>query len=226
MRLFSRGLKLLKFRLIIWTEVSSFNRTPRREFIFSFLLPQGTVKGALAIIRERLGRQLEHNPLGSLVEKMELTVLETVQSTFGQKNLFHSREDEQNQFNALVAQMSEIYGEDRVYQAKLKQERVPEKSWTRSATADEISLNLNGIIPRRPTNLIQPERVEVSENKIYVRRKSYRISNWSKIIEKISSQWLDVEIARTYFQVEVDNGVHLWIYQDSKNEYFLHGYFG
>ncbi len=226
LRLFSRGLKLLKIRLVIWTEKSSFNRVPQREFTFSFLLPQGTVKGALTIIRERLGRQLERGPLSSLVEKIELTVLETAQGSSGQRNLFHSREDEHNQFNFLVSQMAEIYGKDRVYQAQLKQERIPEQSWTPAASVDNRLLSLEGVIPRRPTNLIRPERVEVTENKIYIRQRAFEISKWSQIVERISSQWLDGEISRTYFQVEVSNGAHLWIYQDSKDKYFLHGYFG
>jgi hypothetical protein len=225
-RLFSRGKQLLKASFVIQTEKNSVNVANVREFIFHFLLPQATTKGALIIMRERLSRELGKRPFSSPIEKIQMTVLETVVGSFGQRHLFHNREEDQHQLNALIAQLCEIYGERKIFQARLIEERVPEKSWQPVALTPGSQLDLRGRVPLRPTHLGTPEKIEVTQNRIYIRRKPYAITHWAESIERISSHWLDGVIDRNYYQVEVEDQTVLWIFKDPSNVYYLHGYFG
>lgn len=236
-RLWSRALKAQKIEVRIFCERNSQNPDPFIPFEFDFLLPQSTTKGALNIIRERLSRDFQRRPVKSPIEALETTVRETVPHALGQKNFLHRRDETAEQLHALLGQLSEAHGRDNIFQAELTEERRPEKSWRKnfkiSHDTAKTRVELKGRIPLRPTYLMKPERIEVTGQMLHIRKKPFQIIKWSEMTERITGGWLEsntehfsLAYDRNYYQVELETGVRLSIYQTPDQDFYLHGYFG
>jgi hypothetical protein len=241
-RLWSRGLKASSLKVILTTEKGSFNPDPQREFTFNFIAPQSTTKGALSIIMLRLEQGLIKRPINSLVQSIEVVILSHVPGYLAQRNLLHNRDVQEENLNSLISQLIEIHGEANIFRACSIEERVPEKSWRKSTSDNRFGEALGvltdnavanaadtdllvDIIPLRPTYLLKPEKIEVTCDFIYIRKKPFRIKLWSKYVERISSHWLEGRVDRNYYQVEVQSGPKLWIFSDLSRQYYLHGYY-
>jgi hypothetical protein len=155
----------------------------------------------------------------------------------GQKNFLHQQEETAELLSSLLKQLAEAHKKENIFQAELTEERLPEKSWRRSfrlsASDSAGKLSLEGRIPRRPTYLMKPERVEVTGGSVHIRKKPFKILRWSENVERITGGWLHsdqdpylLSHDRNYYQVEIETGTVLSIFQTPLQEYFLHGYFG
>lgn len=80
--------------------------SPRR-WVFSFSVPQGSNQAVIPIIRERLLREFEKEPLLESVQSISLEVLEVTPSRGAQRNFFSTKEDESQVLDSLIARIDE-----------------------------------------------------------------------------------------------------------------------
>jgi hypothetical protein len=225
-RLRARGLKAAALDIDILCEKVSTNPQRERKLHLDFLLPQGEAKGALGILREFFSKEFDRRPLLSNVERFCIRVSKTVPCDTSQKNLYHGREERMEALGNLLSQLSQAHGKGSIFQALTVEERLPEHSWQKVAQLQGPGANLRGRVPLRPTNLVKPQRIEVTEHHVYIKKKPFLVKSWSEAAERISARWLDGLVDRTYYQVEVENGPLLWIFCESGNHYYLHGFYG
>lgn len=234
-RLWARTLKVQTLQIRLRLEKNSFNPEASRDFRFDFMWPQGTTKGALQIIKERLTQDFERNPIRTPLEELETTVLQTVPGPLGQKNFLHNREEISEQLHSLLNQLLESHGQDAIFQATLTEDRRPEKSWkkTKAQGLDAAPVpSLQGRIPLRPTHLLKPERVEITSGYLHLRKKTFRIRQWSETVERITGGWIETTSTQTssydrnYYQIELETGTLVWVFQLPDRNFYLHGYFG
>jgi hypothetical protein len=242
-RLHARNFKAQGIQVRIFCETHSLSPGRLREFDFEFLFPQSSTKGTLNVIKERLVKEFAKKPIRTSIEALETTVTSTVQDVSGQKSLLHNREEITEQLHSLLNQLREAHGQDNVFQAELTEQRLPENSWKKSQKANLLHEEPNahsGLpilrLPSRPTYLLKPEKVEVTSGYLYIRKKPFEILKWLGGVEKISGGWCERRQAapnplentydRTYYQLELQGGTRVSLFQTPKQEYFLHGYFG
>lgn len=235
-RLWSRGLKAQTIRIRIFCERNSFNPEAFRNFEFDFLFPQSQTKGALNVIKERLSQQFQKKPIVTPIEALETTVTQTVVGLLGQKNLLHNREEVSEQLASLLSQLSESHGKENIFQAEIVEDRRPEKSWKKSLKIDFdnpiAGPHLEGRIPLRPTHLLRPEKIEVTAGFVHIRKKPFKIVRWAESVERISGGWNESSSTKTntydrnYYQVELESGTLVTIFETPKQQFYLHGYFG
>lgn len=237
-RLWARGDKAQKMRVTIFFEKNSFSPKPYRKFDFEFQFPQSTTKATLNIIKERLSRDFTKNPIRTPLQGLETTVTESAKGYLGQKNLLHNHEEVAEQKNALLSQLTETHGTENIFHAELVEDRRPEKSWTKlkpeSAHLNAKKSSAPNVknIPLRPTHLLKPERIEITAGFVHIRRKPHKIVNWLSGVEKISGGWqddprsLNLSYDRNYYNIELDSGVTISIFQTPDLKYYLHGFFG
>lgn len=235
-RLWARQMKAQIIQVKVFCETNSFNPVPVREFNFDFLYPQGATKGTLTVIRERLTRDFEKNPVKTTIQGLETTVIKAVIGQPGQKNIFHNNEEIKEQLHALLNQLSESHGKENIFQAELTEDRRPEKSWKKVETdvSKKIKqkVSIEGRIPIRPTYLMKPEPVQILDGFIVIRKQRHRILKFSDEVEHISGGWfekttdLNDSYDRNYYQVDLENGTAITIFENSQKQFFLHGYFG
>lgn len=224
-RLRPRALKITSLNLRFEFERFRSMNNHTRDFRFEFLLPQSSALALHPILRERLHRDFGQHPIQTPVTSIQLDVLQTVRSHEGQRNLFHSFEDQQEQMNAIVAQLAESLGKNNVFRAQVAETRIAEKSWSRAIEEQKSFPDLKRHLPLRPTNLLaRPERVQVTASSIFIRNHRYRITRWSEV-EKVSAEWLDELINRNYFKIDIEGKPAVWVFQTESDEYFLHGCF-
>lgn len=205
-KLVSRGSQLQKVAVTFFTEANSINQEPERSYEFDFLFPQGSAKGALNIIRQRIERDLQTRPFEHILESIEIRVLKISQGCERQKNLLHSREEVEEKTHSLINELQETHGRESVFKAQLTEDRRPEKSWSRQSALESPTLSpsaplpssppdhLAARVPLRPLYLLKPVPVEVSASEIHVQGRSYKISKWSEFSEKISGGWGEAKI--------------------------------
>lgn len=93
-------------------------------------------------------------------------------------------------------------------------------------------ISIEGRIPLRPTYLMKPEPVQILAGCISIRRQRYRIAHFSAQIERISGGWFETptdlndSYDRNYYQVELENGTKISVFETPQKQFFIHGYFG
>jgi len=234
-RLWSRALKVQSLQVRLHLEKNSFHPESSRNFQFDFLWPQGTTKGALAVIKERLAKDFEKHPISTPLEGLETRVLQTVPGSLGQRNFLHNRDEISEQLHSLLNQLLEAHGPHAIFHAELTEDRRPEKSWKKVAAQSQESQpnsRLQGQIPLRPTHLLRPEKVEITAGFLYLRKKAFKIHHWSETVERITGGWIETKSAltpsydRNYYQIELETGTVVWVFQLPDRHFYLHGYFG
>lgn len=250
-RLWARGLKAQQIQVKVFCETNSLNPIPFREFNFDFLYPQSATKGTLTVIRERLTRDFEKNPIKTPIQGISTLIVKAVKGSAGQKNLFHNKEELNEQMHALLNQLSESHGKENIFQAELTQDRRPEKSWRKvntelvrpgeaeSGTSASKKKNkpvpkisIEGRLPLRPTYLITPEPVYVSGDYIMIRRQRHRIVKTLDQGERISGGWFEQatdlldSFDRNYVHYELENGTRVTVFETADEQTYMHGYFG
>ena len=237
-RLFSRQKKARKIQVQIKCEKVSTHPNFLRTIDFDFFAPQSSTKGTLKIFRERLTKEFEKRRILSPIESVQTTVLKTNLSSHGQKNIFNSDEEKQEQIHSVHNQLIELLGKDNIFQAVLTEDRRPEKSWTKKFDSphepDAVPVDLLNTIPERTTYLFKrPIKIEITAGFIHINKKRYRILNWDMQVEKITGGWFETPVEETrntydrnYFHVEIEGRQRIAVFETPNREYFLHGYYG
>ncbi len=237
-RLYARNKKAMALKVQIQCEKFSTTPKPMRIFNFQFFAPQGSTFGTLKILRERLAKDFEKEPVRSPIQSVQITVLKTVSFTGGQKNVFDNTEEQIEQIHSLHNQLIEMIGKENIYQAELTEDRRPERSWRKvygtPHLAQQNAPELKGVIPERATYLCRyPIKIEVTAGFVYIKKKRYRILQWHKNIERITGGWFEKPEAeikntydRNYYQVELEDHQKVSIFETPTREFFLHGYYG
>lgn len=236
-RLLARGLKAQQINVQIFFETNSYNPKGVRDFHFDFLYPQNATKGTLTVIRERLTREFQKNPVRTTIQGLQTTIVKAVPGSVGQKNIFHNQEEVREQLHTLLNQLSETHGSENIFQAELTEDRRPEKSWRKVDTRKPNSVvakntAIQNRIPQRPTYLMTPELVQIQEGFIFIRRQRFRIVKKDNQIERISGGWFEYaadlqdSYDRTYFHLELENGQRVAVFENRQKQIFLHGYYG
>lgn len=229
-RVFSRlrGRLFRAERIRFWIELEKYSvvKQPLREWNFELITPQGSASGFLPILKERLYRDLAKAPVESFVIAMGCEVASMSLSKSAQKNLFHASDDFQEAMGTLFGQLEEFLGPGNVFWTQVTEERFPEQSWRRTRKTEEgESANVRGRYPTRPSRIFKkPEPIGVLHDRIILRGRAYHAQRWSTV-ERISLHWLDEAPARNYYRVDLEGGRALWVFSDSSQRYFAHGYF-
>ncbi len=228
-RLWARGRRLSSMELKL--DLENFRHlkgAAKPDFKFDFLLPQTSSRGAMPIIRERLSRELQKKGLGSSCTGLSLTVLKHVPGYAGQRNLLESKDEHWEEWGAILSQIAESLGtRGKVFRDSIQPERLPEKAWLPESFAQiekNQALDFMRVFPKRPSRMLKrPERVEVGQELIFIRKKPHRLKAWSR--PEILTEWLGEPLYRRYYRVELEKGPGVWIFCDEKEVFFLHGYF-
>ncbi len=194
-----------------------------RVWNFDFALPQYTASGVVDILRERLNRDLQRQPLSSPVKKIEFEVIRTVASYGKQKSLFSRKEEEEENLNSIIARISDRLGIEKVFFASPVESYLPERSWTRSlSTPSEIRESL----PLRPMRILkEPQILHQVDCYFCCKKKRWKIQRWTGP-ERISGEWWQGDEPRDYYRVLTESEEELWIFvKPDENTYYLHGIF-
>jgi len=220
------------FELELWSTIES----PEREFSVSLALPQGASAGLLPILQERLMRSLEKEPLGSPVRKIRFEVLETVPGRDAQRDFFSRKEEEDENWDALVARLSERFGKERVFVAETVSRYLPEKAYAHADLHSRAARSQKAAGPQlhlRPSRILKsPERLLRSGRTLGLPhpdgktlRANWQATTWEGP-ERLSGEWWSEEdrFERDYYRVTSERGEQLWVYVSGEAVY-LHGYF-
>ena len=227
-RLQLRGQALDKLFLRVEVERNSINPLPYRDFEFDFMISQTQTKTALNIIKERLTKDFEKNPIKTPILGIEITVLKTSPRKELQKNIFHNKYEKNEQFYSIVNQLCENLGSSNVFRATLTEDLRPEKSWKKidfkeSTSEDHFVLSR---LPPRPTFLVKPQKVEVTAGFLHILKKKFRILKSSSLPEIMTGHWFsDDKFKRTYHRLSLEDGPDVSVFQSADQSYYLHGYF-
>jgi hypothetical protein len=232
-RLYARGLKAQKIKLQVLCETNSLSSEGARVFDFDFLFPQSQTKGAFNIIKERLNREFQRAPIRTSILGMETLVVETVTGSQGQRNLLHNHDEMNERLESLLGQLVEAHGPDHIFHAQLTEDRRPEKSWQRSRNLDSLQeVSIQDLFPARPTYVLKPEKVEMHEGYVFIRKKPFKVLHFNDSVERISGGWIEKtqdlssSYDRNYYLIELEGGLTISLFQDPSLQFFLHGYFG
>lgn len=224
-RLQSRSLSVAALKISMDFEKYSTSKFAHRELIFDFLLPQKNKSSISPLIWERLNKEFAQRPLEAPIQKLNLEVLQSAKDYVAQSNFFNKQEEVREQFNSAIAQLAEEVGKENVFRANIVESSIPERSWQRSFSEQKELPELSKFLPQRPTRLLKrPEKVFITENILYIRNRPYKILSWS-CVEQISTGWIEAHVARNYYRLEIEKKPLVWIFKNSQNDYYLHGYY-
>jgi hypothetical protein len=236
-RLWGRQLRIQKLQVRVFCETNSVNPHPFRHFEFEFVSPQSMTKATLNIVKERLARDFQERPVMTPIEALETKVLVAVPGSAGQRNLLHNHEEQMEQFHAVLAQLGEAHGADRIFQVELTEDRRPEKSWRKIrpklVPSSMPVLDLSRRIPLRPTRLLSaPLKITISDGCIHMQGKSFKILQWPAFPERISGAWFEdtyqekKSFERSYYHLQLHEAPDVCVFQDEEDLFYLQGYYG
>ncbi|MBI3557020.1 MAG: hypothetical protein HY074_12210 [Deltaproteobacteria bacterium] len=209
----------------------------QREWKIELPVPQGSTSGLLPILRERLNHDFAKAPLEKSIVRVSLTVLETVPSHRGQRDLFQTTGDANEAWDALVGRLCQRLGKDKAFVANLAEDYLPERAWQRALEAlDKLPTE----IPPRPARVLK-KPVPLHKEGIFLvpsmkrgtvpkkAPKKWRIAEWHGP-ERISVEWwMDPQLQgfnRDYYRLVTEGGDQLWVFSvPARGDYYLHGYF-
>jgi hypothetical protein len=215
---------------------------PDRRIILGFTFPQTSRVLLLKLLREKLSREMERDPLSDPVIEVEVSILETAKREVTSSRFSFSEKDEESELEAerwleLISFLGlKLANREDVFQAETTEHLLPEKSWKRVllSTPDRtLPLDrVSGLFPKRPVRLL-------SEAKPLRRMGGYlKLGDVLFKICKISEpehlsgyEW-DVDAGgafdRTYYRVRVQDREgseqEWWVYKDEHHgKLKLHG---
>jgi len=224
-RLWGRHLWIQKLQVRIFFETNSIHPASFRHFEFDFISPQSQTKATLNIIKERLSKDFEARPVQTPIEVIETKVLITAPGKSKQKNLLNQHEEQIEQLNAILAQLTEAHGATNIFFAELAEDRRPEKSWRKieknESSKTPKALDLSEKIPLRPTRLLHPPlKIQIHEGRLQIQHKKFKILHWPTLAERLNGGWFEDSYDRSYYRTEVS------VFRDQNNEFYLQGFFG
>jgi hypothetical protein len=237
-RLYNRDKRLMELEVKIRCEVFSTVKKPIRIYHFPFFAPQSSTKPTLKIVKERIARDFEKSPLLNPVQALTTTALKTGAFSSGQRNMIDGKDDQLENLNSVHNHLVELLGKENVFHAELTEDRRPERSWIKNFEALHTPLpvpeNHRDIIPERPTFLCRaPLRIDITAGFVHIRKKRYKIIHWDQKIEIISGGWFEVAAEtlqntfdRSYSVVTLEGYQKIFVFETSRREFYLHGYYG
>ena len=222
-RLRGRDERMGTLEFVIKQEPYSTIREPVRRWIIDFPLPQSNPQTILAIMRERLHRTLNTEPLESPVVFLSLQALETSPWHGSQTNLFSRQEDVHEAWTSLIARITERVGKGTSFLASPIEHYCPERAWQKTM---KLPSTVSLPFPKRPLRLLRhPERIKKSYSSIVCRTTQWNIIETDGP-EHLCGEWWDHSFDRNYYTIHTYTGERLWIFQiPGSNDYYLHGYF-
>ncbi len=221
LRLSGRGHVLMSFDLKIQIEKYSTVKDTSRRWHFDLAFAQNSVPDLIAVVKERLSRELQSTPLESDLCEVEIEVLSTVPGEFRQKDFFSKKEEAAENVKALIVRLTERLGLENVFLASPLESYLPEKSWTKTL---DFSQSLKSSLPQRPTRLMKyPLELKISEEAFCWRHHKWKVVE-KKGPEKITGEWWCMDQSREYYRLKTDTHEELWVFKAGET-YFLHGIF-
>jgi hypothetical protein len=220
-RLWGQALLVAKFEIVLEQERYTTVKEPLRRQMVELAFPHSSVEGLLALIRERLEKELTARPLESNVTHVTIEVSETAPGGYRQKDFFSQKEEDREAVQSLISRVKDKLGESRIFYAQPLESFFPEKSWRK--TLNSPTAASTDIAPRPLRVLKNPIQLGRVDNYFICKRRRWKATDISAP-ERLSGDWWLKEEGRDYFTVKTDSGEELWIYTpDGKDEYFLHG---
>ncbi len=173
-RLHGRGLRATVFEVRFELLKRIGTEHPQRKWQIALPLPQSGARGLFQILRDRLGNELDREPLEFPVNRLTVTILEASPGTGAQKHFFQRHEEESEDFSSLVSRLLHRLGKQSVYHAQAVDRHRPESAWKPTlyefkpqphqprketpAMKPGLTLNrdyLRSISPERPSRLLK-----------------------------------------------------------------------
>lgn len=223
LRLRGKGYTASSVEVTLTLEKYSHVANPVRTFVIDLAMPQSNVISLLPILSERMQRRLDKDPLIAPVRKISFTILRTAPGLGKQRDFFSKREEEIENFRAVVARLTEKLGFDRAFMASLLESYFPEKSWKK--TLDEPTQE-ESTLPKRPLRILkEPQLIRKLDSFFLYRKRKWKVTAMHGP-ERLSVEWWLKEKERDYYRVETEQGEELWIFSHPETkEFFLHGIF-
>ena len=224
-RLRGRSERATVVELILEQEPYSTVKQAKRRWLFELALPQGSTRGLLDIIKDRLARELQVTPLEAPLTGVTFKVLSTAPGAASQKDFFCKKEEQKEIMAALVSRLTERLGPHQAFVAESVENYRPERSWLRKfAEEDSEASEVVWPTPERPLRLYkEPKELSQFGDILVAQGKRWKVV---KMLgpEHISGDWWKNQYERDYFRVATDTGEELWVYKEDKDLY-LHGIF-
>jgi protein ImuB len=251
-RLRGRGERASVIRLGIETEKWSVLKTRKREWRIELPLAHGSVAGLVPILQERLSFDLQREPLRAPIQRLELEIVESVPGVCAQRDLFSRKEEEAEEWRALVGRLTQKLGKNRAFVAQPVERYLPERAYARvlqdPVTQGAVALAAAEQLPERPARLLKnPEPLSRQGQVLQsTRGRRWRALDWLGPERLAGEWWKDPEFKgfkRDYYRVVTEGGELLWVYINRlvaqnqatlpqqgglpvmQEELFLHGYF-
>jgi protein ImuB len=219
LRLSARRESLVDFDLHF--HLSRFSPLRERLFRFRLPLPHSDPAALLALLRDRLERELQEAPLAEALEGLSLRVLRTAPVRDRQRDFFSRAESQRESFSSLVALLRERLGEEAAFLAAPAPRLLPEASWRRC-----VDFRYGGeavLTPLRPLRLLRdPLPLWRNQERLTGTGRRWRIRSF-RGPERLGGEWWLKEFEREYFRVETETET-LWVFRSAEG-LFLHGIF-
>ena len=227
-RLYSLRRALKKVEIILKLD----RPVPDRRIELNFAFPQTSRSLLLKLLRERLGREMDRNPLSDPIVEAEIQVKEAVKRDHENTRFAFSERDEieggqSERWVELLSYLGlKLESQGQVFQAETTEHLLPEKSWKKVLLSDaKVDASLDSIshlYAKRPIQLFS-EPIPIFRVGPYLKQNQelFRICEFSQEEHLEGYAW-DVEetqgFDRTYYRVKVKSQEgHLqdwWIYKD------------
>ncbi len=237
-RLYSLHVSIRKIELTLKLD----RPVPDRKITLGFTFPQTSRVLLLKLLREKLSREMERNPLSDPVVEVEMAVLETGKREATSTRFSFSEKDEQAELEEerwleLISFLGlKLKNREDVFQAETTEHLLPEKSWKRvllSTPDPALRLDrVSGLFPKRPVRLLsEAKTLRRMGGYLKLEEGLFKICAISEPEHLSGYEW-DVDAGgafdRTYYRVKVedrDGGCQeWWVYKDEHlGKLKLHG---
>jgi protein ImuB len=215
LRLNARREKIAGFDLLFHLNRFAQNRT--RISQVRLPLPQSDPKALLQLLQERLGKELEKQPLEEALEGISLVVQATAPAHDSQRNFFSKAEEEREAFSSLMARLKERAS---VFSASPAPRLLPEASWKKSILPEKGELVDT---PPRPLRLLpSPLPLRRQGEALNGAGRQWQIRGFHGP-ERLRGEWWLGGFEREYYRVDTERE-SLWVFR-AGGGLFLHGVF-
>ncbi|MFC4258784.1 Y-family DNA polymerase [Marinobacter lacisalsi] len=163
--------------------------------------------------------RLEQHPLQAPVETLELKVTRFLERrTASHTDLLGETSDQGEAWHTLVSRLQARLGESALRHLAPAADHRPERAWSARSLTAGLPRHPGGAsrLPLRPLWLLpHPTPLETTPEE------------WFSGPERISGGWWDgARVLRDYYIARLPSGQLAWIYRDSQQSWFVHGWFG
>lgn len=162
-------------------------------------------------LKKVLKHSLDQVSWSSPLHRLSLEIVESVQRTAGQLDLWDKTEEKVEELSGFVRRMQDRFGNHRVGFAEVLSNYLPEQSWQLTYPASE-------------KHLFYPDH----SRPVFLFDKPfpfYPSPSWKLTeLERINLHWWERNVSRQYFLAEGPNGEKLWLFfEPCTKKWFCHG---